>query len=75
MVAWTLFCLGNELDVQIRVHDELDNILHECDHVTTLKKLPSLKYLERVIKETLRLYPSVGVFSRALTDDTKIGML
>ena len=32
--------------------------------------LPQLKYLECCIKEALRLFPSVPMFSRILTQDT-----
>lgn len=38
-----------------------------------MQDLNEMKLLERVIKESLRLYPSVPVIQRTLDEDTKIG--
>jgi cytochrome P450 family 4 len=40
-----------------------------------MKDLNEMKYLERVIKEALRLYPSVPTIGRILKEDVKIGNL
>lgn len=37
--------------------------------------LQHMDYLDRVIKETLRLFPIVPVIARQLTEDIKMGLL
>nr|QZM07473.1 cytochrome P450 monooxygenase CYP4C131 [Lasioderma serricorne] len=69
-ICWTLFLLGNHVDVQDKVAQELHDIFQDdVDRPITTKDLGEMKYLERVVKESLRLYPSVPFIARKLTKD------
>jgi cytochrome P450 len=67
-LIWLFYCLARHPQIAARVHEELDAVLGGRE--PTAADLPRLSYTERVVKETLRLYPSAyAVFMRqALTD-------
>ncbi|XP_045212702.1 cytochrome P450 4V2-like [Mercenaria mercenaria] len=70
---WAVHLIGSDPEVQKKVHDELDGIFGTSDRDVTMDDLKEMKYLECCMKETLRLFPSVPVFGRSLTEDTNIG--
>ncbi|XP_014486224.1 PREDICTED: cytochrome P450 4g15-like, partial [Dinoponera quadriceps] len=69
-VLCTLGCLP---EIQARVHDELDSIFYDSDRECTFQDTINMKYLDRVILETLRLFPVVPLFGRKLNKDARIG--
>ncbi|XP_075466236.1 cytochrome P450 4V2 [Ascaphus truei] len=69
---WSLFLLGSNPEAQRKVHQELDETFGESDRPVTWDDLKKLRYLEAVIKEGLRLYPSVPFFARTITEDCSI---
>ncbi|XP_046600021.1 uncharacterized protein LOC107223264 [Neodiprion lecontei] len=71
-MSWALFCIGNNPDVEDKIHEEHLRIFGESKEPATLRQINELKYLERVIKETLRLFPSAPSVSRRVTEDLEI---
>jgi len=60
---------------QNKVSEEQESIFQGSDRSVTMKDLNEMKYLERVIKESLRLYPSVPFIGREITQDVQLGKL
>lgn len=61
---------------QARVHEELDTIFGNSDRQCTFQDTLEMKYLERVILESLRLFPLVLTIAWGLlNEDVKIGKL
>ena len=56
--------------------DEIDGVTGlDEDYRITMKDIAEMKYLECCIKEALRLYPSVPVIARKISEDINIGKL
>lgn len=71
-ISWSLLLIGSHPHVQELVCEELDRVFGNSDRHATINDLNELKYLECCIKEALRLYPSVPIMGRQLSQDTII---
>ncbi|KAJ8718290.1 hypothetical protein PYW08_002527 [Mythimna loreyi] len=71
-LTFGLMLLADHEDVQDRICEEVENVLNGADHVS-MSHLADMKYLEAVIKEILRLYPSVPFIGRNIDEDFKMG--
>ncbi|XP_025262037.1 cytochrome P450 4C1 isoform X2 [Camponotus floridanus] len=71
-IIFTLLLLAEHKDIQERVRFEVDNVMQENGEKLNMRALQNLSYLERCIKEALRLYPSVFLMSRHLAEDIKL---
>ncbi|XP_063968944.1 cytochrome P450 4V2-like isoform X2 [Lytechinus pictus] len=70
--SWTILMLGRHPEVQTRLHEELDEVFGDSDRPITADDLQKLQYLNCVLKETLRLCPSVPMIGRDLEEDCVI---
>ncbi|XP_050392897.1 cytochrome P450 4V2 [Patella vulgata] len=71
-INWATYLIGADQSIQERLQDELDSIFGDSERHPTMEDLKDMKYLECCIKESLRLYPSVPLFGRTLTEDAVI---
>lgn len=72
-ITWTLFLLGLYPDIQETVYKEMERIFGDSNRPATMPDLNEMNYLDRVIKETLRLYPPVSAFGRKISEDLQVG--
>ncbi|XP_063367906.1 cytochrome P450 4C1-like [Cydia amplana] len=64
-----IMLLADHPEVQDKIREEYRKIIGEADRSFTMSDFTEMKYLEAVIKETLRLYPSVPFIGRTVTED------
>ncbi|XP_023224047.1 cytochrome P450 4V2-like [Centruroides sculpturatus] len=73
-ISWTLYNLGLYPDIQQKVYDEVVSVCGNDKRTPiTSEDIKEMKYLECVIKESLRLYPPVPFIARSHPEEFKIG--
>ncbi|MDF3058848.1 MAG: cytochrome [Rariglobus sp.] len=70
-LTWTLCLLATHADTLHAVEAELDATLH--GQPLTLDALPKLTHLDAVLRESLRLYPTIWIAERRVTQDDTLG--
>ncbi|XP_015180015.1 PREDICTED: cytochrome P450 4C1-like isoform X2 [Polistes dominula] len=71
-LTFALSLFAKHKDVQENIRDEVKTIMQEDDNNITISSLKKLSYLERCLKESLRLYPSVHFISRQISHDMQL---
>lgn len=71
-LAWFWYVLAQHPAVEERVLREVDAVLG--DRPPTAHDVPRLRYLDMVVKESMRLYPAAGfLFGREALEDVELG--
>ncbi|KAL7042777.1 hypothetical protein ACKWTF_001273 [Chironomus riparius] len=70
-ICFTLYMIAKHPEVQEKLNKEIQEVLG--DEELTFKSLNEFKYLELVIKESLRLYPPAPIIARRLFEEVDFG--
>ncbi|XP_077295540.1 cytochrome P450 4C1-like [Arctopsyche grandis] len=71
-ISFCLMLLANNPEAQKLAAEEINEILGESNAQVTIDDLNKMRYLERCIKEALRLYPSVPFIGREILEDLQL---
>uniref|UniRef100_A0AAT9UTD0 Cytochrome P450 4G219 n=2 Tax=Maconellicoccus hirsutus TaxID=177089 RepID=A0AAT9UTD0_MACHI len=67
--SFFLCLMGTRPDIQEKVVEELNTIFKGSDRPCTFQDTLEMKYLERCLMETLRLYPPVPMIARQIKEE------
>lgn len=70
-LSWTWYLLAQHPEIEQKLHAELDQIL--AGRPPEASDLPKLQYADRVIRETLRLYPPAWRVFRKTEEPFRVG--
>ncbi len=77
-MCWTLYLLALHPECQTKIVDELCEIFNgnikQFSSQVTPRHLQNMKYLELCVKESLRLYPALGMLFRRSANDKVVVM-
>ncbi|XP_050426628.1 uncharacterized protein LOC126836950 [Adelges cooleyi] len=71
-MTMALIHIGMNQNIQDDIREELQGIFGDSDRDATMEDLKSMSILERVIRETMRLYPSVPGVTRKLNQPLRL---
>ena len=70
-LSWTFWLLSLSPNAEAKLAEELERVLG--DRTPTMSDLSDLPYVERVVKESMRLYPPAWVVGREAIAECEIG--
>lgn len=74
LLTFAIYFLLKHPEVLARAYDEVDAVLGaDLDAMPTVEQLAQLGYLNQILKESLRLWPTAPGFTRYAYEDTLLG--
>jgi cytochrome P450 len=70
-LTWTWYLLGRTTAVEARMHEEIDRVLQ--GRLPTIADIAALPYIERVVTESMRLFPPAWIIGRRALAEYPIG--
>jgi cytochrome P450 len=70
-LTWTWYLISQRLDVEARLHDEIDTVL--AGRLPGAEDVARLTYTEMVFAESMRLYPPAWTLGRRAVADYQVG--
>ncbi len=71
LMTWTWYLLSEHQEVEAKLHEELDAVLK--GRQPTVEDVPSLRYTEMVVAESMRLYPPAWAIGRLALKEHEVG--
>ncbi|XP_033230131.1 cytochrome P450 4C1-like [Belonocnema kinseyi] len=71
-MCFAVSLLAEHKDIQKHARNEVDEVLRESNGKMGMAEIQRFSYLERCIKEALRLYPSVPFVARTIRQDLQL---
>jgi cytochrome P450 len=79
-LTWTFYLLSQYPDVEKKLHNEIDSVLENNNgsngggiRIPTADDISKLQYTEKVLRESMRLYPPVWTMGRYVENDYSVG--
>ncbi|XP_078382577.1 cytochrome P450 4C1-like isoform X1 [Oculina patagonica] len=71
-ITWALYLLARHPTIQQQAREEVDNFFETRPETLTVEDLKELRYLECIIKEAQRIFPSVTYIARMTSEDCQL---
>src|SRR5206468_9901705 len=72
-LTWTYYLLSEHPTIETKLQEEFHSIFGSNRTTITVDDVPKLEYTEKILTESMRLYPPAWALGRQVIDDYKVG--